>query len=236
MQTQSRPGAAGAIIRRFVFGVTCRTTVEVSMKRREFVEKLGVGSAAAAFVSSAGLTDASKMTEHGKSDDDRHDHDHDHHRPVRGALASATVSFGQWKADPAAPVDRYPNVSPAPANTHLLIPHQVTIKLGGSVNFIISGLHQVIVYAPGTKPTDINPALTRPTTGTPAGVLLINDPLNRLYCGSDPSVFLAPTPLRDRVEVVQFLQVGRHLVICGVQGHFLDNMFGWVRVVENDDD
>jgi hypothetical protein len=100
----------------------------------------------------------------------------------------------------------------------------------------LSGLHQVVVYAPGTKPTDINPALTRPTTGTPAGVLLINDPLNRLYAGPDPSTFLAPAPLRDRVEAVRFTHVGRHLVICGVQSHFLDNMFGWVRVLSNDDD
>jgi hypothetical protein len=203
------------------------------MKRREFVEKLGVGSAAAAFVSSAGLTDSAKMPEHGKTDDDRHDHDHDH-RPVKGALASATVSFGQWKTD--VPLDRYPNASPGGPNTHLLIPHQVTIKLGGSVNFNISGLHQVIVYAPGKKPEDVNTSLTRPTTGTPAGVLLINDPDGRLYAGPDPSTFLAPAPLRDRVEVVQFLHVGRHLVICGVQGHFLDNMFGWVRVLPNDDD
>jgi hypothetical protein len=209
------------------------------MKRREFVEKLGVGSAAAAFVSSAGLTEASKTPEQGKPDDDRHDHDH---RPVKGALANATVSFGQWKTDP--PLDRYPNTSPQAGNSHLLIPHQVTIKVGGSVNFIISGLHQVIVYAPGKKPEDVNIAMIRPTTGNPAGVPLINDPVDRLYAGVDPSTFnwtpLAPSTnpvLRDRVEVVQFSQPGRHLVICGVQPHFaVDNMFGWVRVLPNDDD
>ncbi len=212
------------------------------MKRREFVEKLGVGSAAAAFVSGAGFTDASKLPDHGKPDDDRHDHDDHDHRPVKGALASATVSFGEWKTDP--PLDRYPNSSPAAANSHLLIPHQVTIKVGGSVNFIISGLHQVIVYAPGKKPEDVNVALTRPTTGIPAGVPLINDPDRRLYAGPDPSTFawtpMAPSTnpvLRDRVEVVQFSHVGRHLVICGVQPHFaIDNMFGWVRVLPNDDD
>jgi hypothetical protein len=49
-------------------------------------------------------------------------------------------------------------------------------------------------------------------------------------------VFLAPSPLRDRVEVVQFNQAGRHLVICGLQTHFLDNMYGWVRVLADDDE
>jgi hypothetical protein len=206
------------------------------MKRREFVEKLGVGSAAAAFVSSAGLTDASKAPVQGTSDE------HHDHRPVKGALSNATVSFGQWKTDP--PLDRYPNVSPAAANNHQLIPHQVTIKVGGSVNFIISGLHQVVVYAPGKEPGDVNSGLTRPSTGVPAGVPLINDPDRRLYAGPDPSTFawvpVAPSTnavLRDRVEVVQFSQAGRHLVICGVQPHFaVDNMFGWVRVLPNDDD
>jgi hypothetical protein len=159
MQRTSRARAFGATIRRLIpftdierplsFGVTCRTRCGVRMKRREFVEKLGVGSAAAAWVSSAGLTDAPKLQEQGKSDPDHHDH-----QPVKGALASATVSFGEWKTDP--PLDRYPNSSPIAGNVHMLIPHQVTIKVGGSVTFIISGLHQVIVYAPGTKPEDVN--------------------------------------------------------------------------------
>jgi len=201
------------------------------MKRREFVQKLGVGSAAAAWVSGASAADT-PPTPHAVSDhDSAQDSGHDH-RPVKGPLASATVSFGQWKTD--VPLDRYPNASPTPNNTHLVIPHQVTIKVGGTVNFIISGVHQVIVYAPGTKPEDINTSLTRPTTGTPSGVPLINDPVNRVYAGPDPSVFLAPTPLRDRVEAVQFNQAGRHLVICGLQTHFLDNMYGWVRVLADD--
>jgi len=203
------------------------------MKRREFVQKLGVGSAAAAWVSGAGAADAPAPSRAAIDHDSDHDRGHDH-RPVKGALASATVSFGQWKTD--VPIDRYPNAAPTANNTHLVIPHQVTIKVGGTVNFIISGVHQVVVYAPGTKPEDINTGLTRPTTGTPSGVPLINDPVNRLYAGPDPSVFLAPSPLRDRVEVVQFNQAGRHLVICGLQTHFLDNMYGWVRVLADDDE
>jgi hypothetical protein len=222
------------------------------MKRRQFVEKLGVGSAAAALVAGgavAGTAMAPNAATTGleaptagpeapvdpKADEQEHDH-----RPVKGTLATATVSFGQWLTDP--PLDRYPNLSPANRNGHRLIPNQVTIKVGGTVNFIIAGLHNVNVYAPGTKPEDIKVAMTRPTTGVPAGVPLINDPDNRVYSGLDPSTLLGapaptPTPLRDRVEVVHFPRVGRHLVICGVLGHFVnDRMFGWVRVLPDDED
>jgi hypothetical protein len=127
---------------------------------------------------------------------------------------------------------------------HKLIPYEVTIKAGGTVNFILAGLHQVIVYAPGKGPEDVNVALTRPTQGVPppgVGPLLINDPIDRLYVGLDPStVHGGPpnprTPLLDRIEVVQFTGKGLHLVICGVLPHFVnDNMYGWVRVVGDDE-
>ena len=91
---------------------------------------------------------------------------------------------------------------------------------------------EVVIYGSGTRSVDVNSALTRPTTGTPAGVALINDPANRVYAGLDPS-----TQARDRVEIVQFTTPGRYLVICGVQTHFVnDQMFGWVKVRTNDDE
>jgi len=171
---------------------------------------------------------------------ERHNHDQ---RPVKGPLATATVSFGQWQTE--TPLDRYPYPpppGPQPGNGHKLIPHQVAIKVGGFVNFVIGGLHQVIVYAPGNRPEDVNTAVTRPTQGAPPGVPLINDSINRLYAGLDPSTVhggppTARLPLLDRVEVVQFAHKGRHLVICSVFPHFVnDNMFGWVKVVGDDDD
>jgi hypothetical protein len=88
------------------------------------------------------------------------------HRPVNGPLANTTVSFGQWRTDP--PLDRYPYpqpLGPPPGNVHLVIPHEATIKVGGTVSFIIGGVHQIIVYAPGTRPEDVNTALTRPAQG-----------------------------------------------------------------------
>lgn len=143
-------------------------------------------------------------------------------RAVDGPLANATVSFGSWMTTP--PFDRFPNVSRPDANHHALTPTEVTIKAGGTVNFIISGLHQVIVYDE-TNPDAINRESTVNTTGTPT-VVLIDDPNNRIYRGLDPS--LHP---RDRVEVVQFDKPGLYLVICGVLEHFDDGMFGFVRVL-----
>jgi len=137
-------------------------------------------------------------------------------------LSNATVSFGEWMT----PVDRFPNNSPAAANHHELIPRVATIKAGGTVNFIITGFHQVNVYADGTQPEDINTTLTVPVT-QPPGPPLINDPNSRIYRGLDPS--LQP---RDRVEVVHFANPGTYLVICGVFPHFVnDRMFGFVRVL-----
>jgi hypothetical protein len=208
------------------------------MKRREFVQKLGVGSAATALGAGGSLANTPAVPPATSREEQEHDHP-----PVRGPLATATVSFGQWRTD--VPLDRYPPQPPIPppppGNGHLVIPHQVTVKVGGTVNFIIAGFHQVIVYAPGTKPEDINTALIRPSQGLPAGIPLINDPVNRLYAGEDPSTVhggppTPTTPLLDRVEVVQFSHRGRHLVICGVFPHFVnDQMYGWVRVVGEDE-
>ena len=164
-----------------------------------------------------------------------------------GRQASATVSFGQWQTGPAAgppPVlelDRFPNLSPRTRNNHQLIPNEVTIKAGGSVNFIIGGFHQTIVYDDGTQPEDIktvvdvNTTVTRGPNPFPA-VVLIDDPTNRIYRGLDPS--LQPLDLsgafgQDRVEAVFFPKPGIYLVICGVRGHFVnDGMFGFVHVEE----
>lgn len=154
---------------------------------------------------------------------------------IDGPLANATVSFGQWQTDPS--LDRFPNLSPRLRNNHELIPNEVKIKAGGAVNFIIGGFHQPIVYAAGTQPVDIDVNDTTNTTGaTPSpAVALINDATNRIYRGLDPS--LQPLDrsgafLQDRVEVVNLPKPGTYLVICGIQGHFVnDGMFGFVKVL-----
>ena len=65
-------------------------------------------------------------------------------------LGNATVSFGSWMSSP--PLDRWPNFGGSPTtNVHEMTPNVVTIKAGGSVNFIVSGLHNIAVRG---KPAD----------------------------------------------------------------------------------
>jgi plastocyanin len=197
------------------------------MKRREFLGKAGLGSAAVAALSSP--LEADKATVTGAQ--------HEHAAAISGPQATATVSFGAW----ASGVDRHPNLGATAdneLNVHAVIPNEVQIKAGGTVNFVISGFHQVIVYGDGTAPEDVNTGDTVPTTIQP-GPPLINDSNNRVFRGIDPSVLPmlqgppqgpAQPVLQDRIEAVQFAQPGRYLVICGVLPHFVDGMYGYVKV------
>jgi len=141
-------------------------------------------------------------------------------------LANGTVSFGQHEP----PLDRLTaNPAPGTGNVHELAPQTITIKAGGAVNFIISGLHNVQVYDDGTQPEDIgtNP----PVIAGGGGGGIINISTNRIYRGWDPNN-VPNTWERDRVEVVHFADPGTYLVICGVRNHFVnDGMFGYVRVL-----
>ncbi|MCA1648915.1 MAG: hypothetical protein LC753_01135, partial [Acidobacteria bacterium] len=82
------------------------------MKRREFVEKLGIGSAG--IVAAATLGRGAEASAEGQ-------HGHDPNQ-VDGPLASATVSFGQWLTNPA--LDRFTNPgNTRTSNQHKLIPY-----------------------------------------------------------------------------------------------------------------
>jgi hypothetical protein len=166
------------------------------MKRRDFLASMVVAGAAAPAMA---------------AQDQGHAHD-----PLDGPLANATVSFGQWRFGQ----DRVAvNPPPPPANGHAVLPFTATVKAGGAVNFIIAGLHQIVVYGPGKQPGDVNldPAtfLPDPTPGPPPFPPLINDPELRVYRGpatavppgrsrrgralSEPG--LAPRDLRDRAAL-----------------------------------
>lgn len=187
--------------------------------RRDLLKVAGAGSLAAGL----GITDlpAPKSTKAKAGDKDEHKHD-----KVNGPLATATVSFGSWPTE--TPLDRFPDLGAGPPptgkpNVHALIPNEVTIKAGGTVNFIIAGFHQLLVYDDGVEKKDINPLLL---LNRPMQPPLINDPNKRLYRGIDPAIFP-----QDRVEVVNFSKPGRYFVVCGVLPHFVDDMFGYVRVI-----
>jgi plastocyanin len=184
------------------------------MKRREFVERLGLGSVTIAAAAGLGsiVHEASAAQ----------DHDHS---PLDGPLASATAAFGAWLTQPA--LDRFPNNSPRTANSHKMLPYTATIKAGGSVTFNISGTHLVLVYAPGTTLDSINGTLIiEATPGPPPFPGFVNDPANRIYRGLDPR--LQP---QDRQETVTFAEKGTYLVVCGLVPHFNEGMHGFVQVV-----
>ena len=192
------------------------------MKRRQFVEQLGIGSAVLA---AAGVAQAAQG-------------DHEH-KPLTGPLASATVAFGAWPVGTVqAPRDRFTlPFAPQGANVHALLPQEVTIKEGGAVNFVLAGFHHVVVYAPGKDHDDVNQSVLLPIPMAPVTVGLIDDPQGRIYRGLDPRS-ISPAPpaapnllFQDRVEVVGFSTRGTYLVICAVNVHFNDGMFGYVKVI-----
>ena len=200
------------------------------MKRREFVEKAGLGAAALVALGTPG---------HAGEPETRAQHNHS---PISGPLATATVSFGAW-ASGARSFSEQGAAAELPNHVHALIPNEVKIKAGGTVNFIIAGFHQIAVYGDGKTPDMVNKTNLIPVT-IPAGPPLINDPVGRVYRGIDPTVLpLLRGPLQqgpvgppfqpvlhDRVEVVHFPDPGTFLVICAVLPHFEEGMYGWVKV------
>lgn len=183
------------------------------MKRREFVEKLGMGSAGLAATAAIGSTvsaaPARKRTQHD-------------HAFLDGPLASAIVSFGQWRTTP--PHDRFVIPSPPPRNQHGVFPYTATIKVGGSVTFNISGTHLILVYAPGTTLESINGSLIEGVDPPFPG--FVNDPVNRIYRGLNPR-----TNPPDRSETITLAAPGTYLVVCGVVPHFVEGMHGFVKVI-----
>ena len=129
---------------------------------------------------------------------------------------SVTVSFGAGL-----------NTDGGPANQHIM-PPTIHVAAGGVVNFVVAGFHQIFVYNQGTAPNDV----VVPQTGT-----FIDDTNNLFYHGLSP---VGPPPaglsnLQNRVESVSFSDPGTYLVICNVRAHFLNGMFAYVQVGDDQD-
>jgi len=176
------------------------------------------------------------------------EHAHDN-RPQSDKRSHVVVAFGQWDADPARPLDRFPiNEEPETRtrNIHLMLPFEAEVDAGGAVSFIISGLHQILIYGPGRDLADVKLAaagLNLPPFGPFPP--LVNYTKDLVYRGQDPRVLfylplpavpLSPVPpdspnlVVDRIEAVNFKEPGRYLVICGVRPHFDTDMHGYVDV------
>lgn len=138
---------------------------------------------------------------------------------------------------------------------HVILPNEIEVNQDGVVHFMVAGFHQPVVYKPGTLPENI---------AVPAMGTFINDPNNRFYQGINPAggpLATAPTPTAadsrsnaaNRVESVSFptsegvnpntgvllsekAEPGTYLVICNVRGHFLDGMYAFIRVKEENED
>lgn len=140
---------------------------------------------------------------------------------------------------------------PAPMDprNHVLIPNEVTVKVGETVRFQVHGLHQVMVYEvpQGTTLSDVDIDATSITVD---GTLILNtnvfDPVhspmpnfihdhnvNFVAAGANPRDFDIAVVDRDEGLNINltFAIPGTYLVLCGVQPHTVnDKMIGIVTV------
>ena len=155
---------------------------------------------------------------------------------IAPTTSGANVGDSQSAAPPAEVQFGVPNVGTGifPPGSHdqsahandTLVPHTVNIDLGQTVTYRTFGVHQVAIYAPGTNPQDINPAITNaPVAGCPP-VPLIADPNNFI-------TLLGPQPCAGGPVAPNYTPTrrGKHLVICTFTPHFTEyQMWGWLNV------
>lgn len=109
-------------------------------------------------------------------------------------------------------------------------PGTVVIRRGETVAFESFPIHQIAVYAPGTRPEAIRLDPDHLADAeTPFGTfpdVLIDDPANRLAVSPISFRTLTWTPAAGT-----FARPGRYLVICTLIFHFVETrMYGWVEV------
>lgn len=146
---------------------------------------------------------------------------------------------------------------------HHIIPETIQVVVGDVVNFVVSGLHVVRVYANGVQLTDVQDQLPDECEVNPVppdefpeqcafgaepsappvipafeGVEVYYEGINPLAPPPDPAPppFAQPSAAVNRVEGVSFLEPGRYLVICAVLEHFNDAMYAYVEVSDSTGD
>ncbi len=137
-----------------------------------------------------------------------------------GPPSRVTVSFGSGLN----------TAQPGNAANHHVLPKTIHVRVNGVVNFAVSGFHQIYVYNPGKKVSDVHVADPM--------ALFIDDKAGLYYEGLRPGggpppgipVTTNPSNASNRMEGVSFSKPGTYLVICNVSPHFADGMWAWVRV------
>jgi hypothetical protein len=169
-----------------------------------------------------------------------------------GVPGSITVAFGTGLN----------NSAPGNTANHHILPAEFKVRItkakkldasGGtngeevivpaSVNFIVSGFHEVYVYIPGVTVSEV---FENRQTAASVG-LFMNYQKNALgenrlfakgvYPGNPPTFADAsvnPSGVRNRTDSIAFDKPGRYLVLCNVLPHFTDGMYAWVTVVGPD--
>jgi len=206
--------------------------------RRNLLRAAAVGGVTATGI--GGLLTATGASAAEQKPGNGSDHAHDN-RPLTDKRAHVVVAFGQWDADPSNPLDRQPineEVETRTRNIHLMLPFEAQVDAGGAVSFIISGLHQILIYGPGRELAEVQAAaagLNLPPFGSFPP--LVNYLTDLVYRGNDPRVLqyvplstMIPNLVVDRIEAVNFKEPGRYLVVCGVRPHFDSGMHGYVNV------
>jgi len=163
--------------------------------------------------------------------------------------ARITVTFGTGNNNAAA--GNTPN--------HHILPQEFKVritrarKLDGtvvvvpaSVNFIVSGFHWVWVYKDGVSLEEV---VSHIPIGTPPlflnyeGQTLVSNVFAKgVFPGTPPTFADAGQAVppqsgaQNRTDSFAFSTPGDYLVICNVTGHFVDGMYAWIHVVDEDDD
>ena len=145
---------------------------------------------------------------------------------AQGLPTSAVMNFGNTGGGSPFPPQQEHDESIHAADK--MVPRNVTIAVGGTVTFQLNTpVHAVGVYAPGTKPADINTSILQgPIAGCPP-VPYINDASDRL------ATFAPICAGGNAANQYQFNAPGRYLIICTFLPHFADaDMWAWVIVGE----
>jgi hypothetical protein len=145
-----------------------------------------------------------------------------------------------------------------PGNTpnHHIIPQEFKVritratKLDGTVvtvpatvNFLVSGFHFPWVYKDGVTLAEVQAHI--PAAGTFVNYEVITAGVSNVFAkgvfpGNPPTFADAATfPLlstQNRTDSFGFSVPGKYLVICNVRGHFIDGMYAWIKVVDDDED